>query len=278
MGGPREAPEKGFRSYPEEVDGPKLRVRAEKFADHYSQARQFYLSQTEIEQGHIAAAFVFELSKVETPAIRERMVSHLLNVDQDLARKVAEGLRLKRLPAPAEPARPPIMDNEPSPALSIVLNGPKSFAGRKLGILISDGVDAKLLAGLRKAAEAEGAVVELVAPMVGGVEASDGSWIEAKQKIDGGPSVLYDAVAILASEDGAAELLKMPPARDFLADAFAHLKFIAHVADAQALLDKAGVVPDGGVVALGKGKDVDAFIKTCRKLRVWEREPSVKQF
>src|SRR3954469_11641238 len=79
---------------------------SETFADHYSQARQFYLSQTPIEQAHIAAAFTFELSKVETLAIRARMVSHLLNVDQQLAQKIAEGLRLKELPSPAEPARP----------------------------------------------------------------------------------------------------------------------------------------------------------------------------
>ncbi|MBV8575179.1 MAG: catalase, partial [Acetobacteraceae bacterium] len=81
MGGPREAPDRGFRSFPVEEGGSKLRIRAELFADHYSQARQFYVSQTPTEQTHIKDAFVFELSKVETPAIRSRMVSHLLNVD-----------------------------------------------------------------------------------------------------------------------------------------------------------------------------------------------------
>ncbi len=104
--GPREQPERGFVSYPAEESGPKLRIRAESFADHYSQARQFYLSQTEAEQGHIAAAFTFELSKVETPAIRARMVAHLLNVDAALAKKVAMGLRLKILPKPADAAQP----------------------------------------------------------------------------------------------------------------------------------------------------------------------------
>ena len=106
IGGPREDPENGFRSFPEEVEGQKLRVRSETFADHYSQARQFYLSQTETEQGHIASAFTFELSKVETPAIRARMVSHLLNVDEDLARTVADGLRLKPMPKAADAAMP----------------------------------------------------------------------------------------------------------------------------------------------------------------------------
>jgi len=277
-GGPRETPEKGFRSYPEEVEGTKLRVRSETFADHYSQARQFYLSQTPVEQGHIAAAFTFELSKVETPAIRERMVAHLLNVDEGLAKKVAQGLRLKALPKPAEAARPTMMRLEKSPALSILLNGPASFAGRKIGVLVSDGADAELLAALQKAAKTEGAMVELVAPMVGGIEASDGSWIEAKQKIDGGPSVLYDAVAILVSHEAVNALSMHAPARDFVADAFAHLKFVGHVAAARKLLDMAGVVPDGGVVELGNKKDAAGFVAACRKLRFWEREPAVKQF
>ena len=145
-------------------------------------------------------------------------------------------------------------------------------------MLISDGVDAKLLAALQKEAAAEEALVELVAPMVGGVEASDGSWIEAKQKIDGGPSVLYDAVAILVSAEGAEALASHAPARDFVADAFAHMKFIGHVAEAQPLLDKAGVMPDEGVVALAKAKDAGSFVEACRALRFWPREAAVKRF
>ena len=184
--GPRELPTKGFRSYPAEVSGPKLRIRAESFADHYSQARQFYLSQTDVEQGHIAAALTFELSKVETLAIRARVVAHLRNIDEGLAQKVAQGLRLKALPEPAPAARP-TKDLEKSPALSIILNGPASFAGRKVGALVTDGADAKLLDALKAALKKEGALLKLVAPNVGGIEASDGSFLEADEKVDGGP-------------------------------------------------------------------------------------------
>lgn len=133
-GGPRESPKKGFQSFPASEEGPKQRVRSETFADHYSQARQFYISQTPIEQTHIANALTFELSKVETLAIRARMVSHLLNIDKGLAEQVAKGLRLKDMPRPAEAARPTRQDLKPSPVLSIVKNGPKSFAGRKGGL------------------------------------------------------------------------------------------------------------------------------------------------
>ena len=95
-------------------------------------------------------------------------------------------------------------------------------------MLVSDGVDADLLNAVQAAFKQEGAMVKLVAPMVGGVEASDGSWIEADEKIDGGPSVVFDAVAMLLSDAGAQLLAEEATARDFVADAFAHCKFIGH--------------------------------------------------
>ncbi len=273
-GGPREDPEKGVRAYPETLEGEKGRYRSETFADHYSQARQFYRSQTAVEQGHIADAFVFELSKVETWAIRERIVSHLLNVDEDLAQKVMDGLRMAACPSPAEPAMPVRDDLKPSPKLSIVKNGPESFAGRKVGALVSDGVDAAVVEGLKMALEAEGAGIEFIAPMVGGVKASDGNWIEADEKIDGGPSILYDAVVILTTEKGAQELSTMPPARDFAADAFAHCKFIGYSAAAEPLLKKAGIWSelDDGCMEMSAKDDGKSFVEACRKLRFWDRE------
>jgi catalase len=120
--GPRETPDRGFHSYPAEEEGPKLRTRSDTFADHYSQARQFYISQTPIEQAHISASFTFELSKVERPDIRLRMVSHLMNVDDGLANNVAKGLGLKEMPQRAPAAKPISNDIKPSKALSILLN------------------------------------------------------------------------------------------------------------------------------------------------------------
>ena len=253
-----------------------MRVRAERFADHYSQARQFYLSQTPVEQVHIKDAFVFELSKVETPAIRARVVAHLLNVDEALAKKVADGLGLVKLPEAAVPARPVLTKLPTSRALSIIENGPKDFRGRKVGALVTDGVDAGLLAALRQAVEAEGAVLELVAPKVGGVTASDGTTIPAQQKVNGGPSVLYDAVAVLPSAEGAALLACEATARDFVNDAFAHAKFIAYAETAKPLFEKAGVIDmDGGFIALKRPADAAGFIEACRRVRFWEREAKV---
>ncbi|MDZ3837949.1 MAG: catalase [Rhodospirillales bacterium] len=273
-GGPREDPEKGLRSYPERIEGEKRRLRAESFADHYSQARQFYLSQTKTEQGHIASAFIFELSKCDREEIRARVVSHLINVDEFLAKEVAAGLRLKAMPKPADAAQPTRMDLKPSPALSILANGPKSFKGRKLGLLLSDGVSGDIVAAVQAAAKAEGALVEVVTPMVGGVMTDGGTLIEGDQKLDGGPSVLYDAVAVLLSAEGAAMLSKHPVARDFVADAYAHCKFVAYTAEALPLFEKAGVASDmdEGFFLLSAATDPAGFIKACRELRLWNRE------
>ena len=273
-GGPRENPEIGFTSFPAEVQGTKQRIRSETFADHYSQARQFYLSQQPIEQKHIGDALVFELSKVDRVDIRARAVSHLRNIDEDLAATVANGLGLD-LPDAAKAAKP-TLDLPTSSALSIVANGPANFAGRKMGLLLTHGSSAELFNALTKALEAEGAVWEVVAPKIGGVTLDDGTKVAAKQKIDGGPSVLFDAVAVLPSEEGAAMLAKDAASKDFVADAFGHCKFIGYT-DAAATLFDASRVPelDDGFVALSKSKDVKAFVTTCRDLRFWAREMKV---
>lgn len=272
--GPRESPQGGFRSFTDLEKGQKVRLRAESFADHYSQARQFFISQTAPEQHHIAMALTFELSKVETPLIRERMVAHLLNIDEGLAEMVANKLAIRAMPKPAEAAVAPRDDLDPSPALSIIENCPMSFAGRKVGVLVSPGADAGLLKTLMTAIEKEAAAMEVIAPKIGGVQAADGSWVMANHTIDGGPSVLFDAVVLLLSAEGAGHLMVEAAARDFVADAFAHCKFIGFTAEAVPLLKKAGVDPeaDEGLISFDGPASIKGFIESCRKLRLWRRE------
>ena len=123
--------------------GERGRVRAETFADHYSQARLFYRSQTAHEQAHIASALVFELSKVETLHVREAMVGHLLHIDDDLAQRVADGLALASPAAQPPAAAAPIMDMDASPALQIIGKMKDTLEGRAVGILITDGSDGR---------------------------------------------------------------------------------------------------------------------------------------
>ena len=267
---PRATPA-GFRSHATVADGAKVRLRAESFADHYSQARLFFRSQSAPEQAHIASALVFELSKVETAHVREAMVGHLRHIDPDLARRVADGLGLDALP-PAPPARVPPQDLPPSPALRIIDRMKDTLQGRCVGILVHDGSDAAAVAALRKAAEKAGATVKIVAPKLGGALLSDGRRLAADGQLAGTPSVVFDAVALVLSKETGTMLAKEAAAVDWVRDAFGHLKAIAADAGAQAVLKAGGVGRDAGVV---EAAEVAAFIAAART-RQWGREPKVR--
>lgn len=270
-GGPREDPKGGFRTAAVPVEGEKVRLRAETFADHYSQARLFFRSQTEIEQAHLASAIVFELSKVSLAHVRDRVLANLQNVDDTLAQRVADGLNLP-LPKASEPAVTPI-DLDASPALRIVGKYPDTLKGRKVAILVADGSDGAVIDAVRATVEGDGGSVFIVAPKIGGAKLKGGKTLAADGQLAGSPSVLFDAVAIVLSEDGCAQLLKEGAAVDFAKDAFGHLKAIGHTPEAQSLLDKAGVQPDAGVIDLSK--DAGAFLAPART-RQWDREPKVR--
>jgi catalase len=275
--GPRETRARGFTSFPSEETGAKRRIRPESFADHYTQARLFFRSQTDVEQNHIVAALIFELSKVQTPAVRERVVSRLMHIDGDLASRVAAGLGLGGV-APAPTAVEP-MDMELSPALSILQKAEPTLEGRCIGLLVSDGADATLVNALRKAADAAGAKVKVVAEKIAGAELSDGKLLAADQRVEGGPSTLFDAVAIVASDDGAARLAGMGAAQDFVRDAFAHLKVIGFTPNTTELFAKAGLKSadlDQGCIALSKKPDADTFIEAATAGKIWNREPKVR--
>ena len=273
-GGPRECPMTGFTTFPA-ADGPdeqgdKLRIRPESFADHYSQARLFFRSLAAPEQAHLASALVFELSKVGLEHVRVRMMSNLVNVDAELAKRVADGLNMP-LPKASNAAVAP-QDLDPSPALRIIdgPRAPEDIRGRSIAVLIADGSDAKTVATMVDAITGAGARTVIVAPKVGGAKLSDGKLLKADAQLAGYPSVLADAVAIILSEEGCAALLKEAAAVQFAMDAFGHLKAIGHSPEAQPLLDKAGVVPDEGIVPADK-----AFTAAAAK-RFWDREPGVR--
>jgi catalase len=202
---PRETAANGFHSAAMTETGEKGRVRPESFADHYSQARQFYLSQTAHEQAHIASALVLELSKVEHKHVCEALVGHLRHIDEDLAKRVANGLGLDKLPS-APRAAAPVQTMKPSPALQIIGKMKNTLKGRAIGILIADGSDGVVIKKIKKAATEAGASVKIIAPKVGGAKLAAGSMLAADGQLAGTPSVLFDAVAIILSHEGAQAL------------------------------------------------------------------------
>lgn len=268
---PRETSANGFHSAKVTETGEKGRIRAVSFADHYSQARQFYISQTAYEQAHIASALVFELSKVEHVHVREAIVGHLRHIEEDLAKRVVVGLALDKIPD-APVAAVTVQEMAPSPALQIIGKMNDTLMGRAIGILIADGSDGAVIDKIKKAATDAGAAVKIITPKVGGAKLADGSKLVADGQLAGTPSVLFDAVAVILSDEGAKALSMESSAIDFVRDAFGHLKAIAVDKGGQALLQIANVGQDAGIVDTN---NTDAFI-TAAKTRQWNREKSVR--
>ncbi|MGT9866982.1 catalase [Stenotrophomonas maltophilia group sp. P373] len=267
---PRETPA-GFRSHASADDGRKGRTRAESFADHYSQARMFFRSLEKPEQAHLASALVFELSKVETLKVRVRTVSHLRNIDESLARRVADGLALPALPD-AAPTATPVRDMPPAPEVRMIGRNKPILQGRCIGVLFDEGSDARVIASLSKAARKAGAEVKLVAPKVGGATLSDGSVQAADGQLAGTPSAVFDAVAVVLSVEASKALSKESAALEFVSQAWAHLKAIASDAGGQALLKAARVGNDPGIV---EAEDAKAFLAVAAT-RQWAREPKLR--
>jgi catalase len=275
----RESAQAGYRTFPAPEAGDQLRVRPESFADHGTQARLFFASQTEPEQNHIVSALVFELSKCETPRVREAVVAQLANVDEILATRVAAGLGLKGKIKAAQ-ASAPTKDMPPSPMLSILAKAKPTLNGRRIGCLVSDGTDARLISQLKTAARQAGAKLEIVAPKVGGVTTTGGDLLPADHRIDGGPSVLFDAVILLPSEEGGKQLAMESAAVNFVRDAYAHLKVIAYAPGATPLftiggLPEAEARKDPGLIPLANAS-IDDFLDAAAGGRIWAREPMVR--
>jgi catalase len=275
--------QQGFVSVPARIHAKeeqgKVRAKPEKFADHYTQATLFYESQSAVEQAHIAAAFRFELSKVTVPAVRERMVSSLRNASQVLAARVAEGLGMTPLPpamprALEQPAKPEVTR---SPALSLLARpGDGSIKGRKVAILVADGIVGQSVMNLHAALFAQGAVPRFVAPRIGPVRTVDGTDIDADASLENEPGFLFDALALPDGEGGVQVLSRDGYTMEFIRDQHRHCKAILAMPASRALLDAAGVsltLPSGGAdpgIVVGEG--VEAFVKAIARHRHPERE------
>ncbi len=270
LAGPRECPTTGFVTYPnvEARDGghERLRVRPALFADHFSQARLFYRSQTPVEQAHLASALVFELAKVALEHVRIRMLTLLGVVDIDLALRVATGLTIP-LPAPAETAAP-VLDMAPSPALSILSKGLPHMDGRTVAILFAEGSSRDTIERMRDAIEAQHGRVVLISQRIGLIPVRDGL-LKADAMLEGSPSALFDAVASIIPPEALAALRADHAARDWFADAYAHCKTIGACPATMRLLGEWGIAADEGVTNLQDFPHV-------APARHWAREPRVR--
>jgi catalase len=282
-GCPFQAGAAGFTSFREPVAGDKVRGKPERFADHYSQATLFYASQTPIEQAHIRRGFRFELTKVQVPAIRERVVALLANVDEELARGLADDLGIE-MPAPLPRALKTVPKPEikVSPALSLfALPGDGSIRTRRVAIFVANGVDGEAAEILHAGLSRQGAVPRYVGPRLGTVRTEAGETLEVEVTFETAASVLFDATAIPGGKGAAKELGNVGHAAEFLKDQYRHAKPILALGAGGDLLEGAGVPgalpsgePDPGLLIEPKapaGKVLPTFIKAIARHRHYER-------
>ncbi|WP_306392900.1 catalase [Telluria beijingensis] len=282
-GCPFQSGKMGFTSFPEPVAADKVRGKPELFADHYSQARLFWQSQTPAEQNHIVNAFRFELTRVQTPAVRIRTLALLANVDATLVARVAEGLGLD-VPEPLPLATDaPIPTYPPSPALSLLSRpGQAGIKGRRVALLIASGVDDKAVKKQYASLLKDGAVPRMVGNMLGKVTARDGDPIDVEISVEAGPSVMYDAVIVPDGAPAVEALARNAQVLEFLREQYRHGKPILAFGSGSDLLGKAMVpqkLPDGAAdpgLFLGDPANADAALAAFKTAlaghRVFARE------
>jgi catalase len=257
----------GFESYAEPMEGTKIRVRSESFADHFSQAALFYQSMSDVEKEHIALAYQFELGKVTKPEIRARVVNEILaNFDAGLAATVAEGLGL---PKPAKGARA-AGKQQPSPALSLLNRGVPGIKTRKIAVLAAPGSDGAAIKSVQAALKSQGATPLLVSPTLAAIDG-----MNPDATISGMPSIMFDGVVVVGGAQGAKALAQSGDARHFVLEAFRHLKAIAATGAGKDVLSAAHLPEKGDGVFIGDDGKVEGvlkpFIEAMGQHRVWAR-------
>jgi catalase len=266
-GGPRESMDRGFATAARAAEGTSIRVRPESFSDHYSQARLFYRSITPPEQRHLANALTFELSKLETEAIRLKMLGHLLWIDDQLANAVIGALGAEGKAEKIAPAKVPV-DLDLSPALSLGGKFKPTLEGRKVGILLGAGFDPKMKTDVVLQIKSAGAKAAIVTRKIHGELDSRGNVAVPDMALRAAPSVLFDAVVVLSGPDGDKALAADPNAISFLMDAKRHCKAVGF-SGIPSLAKKAGVVEEPGMIDLAGKTGVKGFVDAGRKGRPW---------
>jgi catalase len=271
----------GFESVNEKIDAHKIRARSDSFDDHYSQARLFWNSQTPVEQEHIIQAYTFELSKVERPFIRERVIQKILpNISMDLAQAVGE---MHGIDVPSDPPAPEREygkgKTEKSEALSLMARLPGDIKHRKVAILAADGVDAGEVTELKNKLTEGGATPLVIAPSMAPLKAANGETVESDAMLNGLPSVTVDAVIVPGGEESIKRLRKSGLSLYYLQEAYKHLKVIAAVSQGSELVAAAGLDSSEEGVLVGE-RVGDVFGEFCEHLgrhRVWARNDKANE-
>jgi len=284
---PARAQEGGYVHYQEKIEGHKIRNRSESFSDHFSQATLFWNSMSPGEKQRIIEAGQFELGKVASKEVRQRMINDIFNpVDHQLACAIAEGIGAE---SPKKEARP--NHGRSSPSLSLEHRKIKSIRTRKVAVLAEGGFDYDQLSAMMSALREAGAVPEVIAKAAGQLKASGGRSIEVDRMFVTVSPVIYDAVYIPGGKDSVAKLERQESAIEFLGQIFRHGKAIAATGEGIEILQEADLEnsllanaesnsevrsSDGVITQHKTTKDVSdlatAFIAAIAEYRHWGRK------
>lgn len=239
-GCPFQAGQAGFISFPEQIEGPEHRIKPEKFAEHFLQAKLFFDSQSGVEQQHIIDAFVFELSKVTVPAVRRRTISLLRNVSDKLAGPIAQGLGM-----PLPDIMPSAMPNPPQPEVAqseklslCAFKGEEGIKTRKIAILVSQQSHVGQVIEISEKLMQQGAVVRLVAPHIGLQNNPGEISLDADASLENSPGFLFDAMVIADGSDELSQLASNVMVDDFIREQYRHKKAILALGAAKLVLQK----------------------------------------
>ena len=302
---------KTFVHLAEKIDAHKVRARSESFTDHFSQAKLFFASQSPVEQQHMINALSFELSKVETIKIRERMICNLARVDLKLAKPVADNIGVEfpeecpEVPAPGQVGNDVVPENRAtevaidddvstatknrkklpakSDALSMVKTAEPNLETRKVALLIADGVKNSDVNAAKTAIEKAGGVVELIAPSLKPVKGTQGE-IKPDKWFENATAFMYDSVLIVDGEKCTEILSGNGKAIRFVLQAFKQCKAVGGLGSAGVWIDEqvgqfdhAKVKSWPGVVSEPESKrGIIEFVKAASVHREWSREDLVK--
>jgi catalase len=283
-GCPFQAGKVGFMSFPQTTEEHKIRGKPEKFAEHYNQATLFWKSQSAVEQQHIIRAYRFELTKVQTAAIRERVVAQLRNVAEELAQSVADGLGMTSLPDPLPKVlkRAPKAEVSVSKALSLFARpGEAGIKTRRIALIVANGANGKEALQVHRALSDLGAVPRFVSVKLGRVASESGEPIEIEISMEAAPSAIWDAIVVVDGKH-VAELSDSGHALEFLKDQYRHCKPMLLLGKAERLLAKAGIPPalpsgkaDPGILLFAGddvGAAVEGFVQALSNHRQFDRE------
>ncbi len=277
--------EKGFESHEQPIQDKKVRRRSDSFADHFTQARLFFKSQSDAEQQHIINAFSFELSKINSEDIRKRELAILYQVDQQLAQEVGKNLGLEapkeldeltlkfaRQNHPNYPIKPKKPEVEKSEALSMaVKHGEGTIKSRKVAFLLDEGVSIASIQKMEDALKAEGASAVYIASHVGEIKSKEGQSITIQHSYLTDVSVCFDAF-YTPDGDSVNKLEKNPDYIQFINEGFRHCKALAFAKGASKLIEKTMITKDEAVLVEGDGQWIEGFINSMKQHRLWSRE------